>query len=75
MTTTTKGFKSRPLVRAFVATWWDEAADTYSVGTVEARTLEEAADHAFEHGQGLGLLLFRCVDPQNGDRLQLQEDG
>jgi hypothetical protein len=73
MKTTTKGFHRQPAIRPFVATWWNEVADTYSVGTVEARTLEAAAGYAAEYGQGLGLLLCRCVDPQNGTCLTMQE--
>jgi hypothetical protein len=68
---TSKGFK--PSLKVFVATWQNEADETYSVGTVEGRTLDDAAEAAFNHGQDNGLLLIRCVDPRTGNRLQLQE--
>jgi hypothetical protein len=60
-------------MQVFVATWQNEADESFSVGTVEGRTLEAAAEAAFEHGQAHGLLLIRCVDPRTGNRLQLQE--
>ena len=76
MTTKTKGFKAQPAIRPFVATWQNELSGSFTVGTSEARTLEDAADHAFNYGQEQepALLLIRIVDPQIGDRLQLQED-
>lgn len=68
---TANGFK--PSNHVFIATWQNEADETYTVGTVEGRTLDDAAETAFNHGQAKGLLLIRCVDPRTGDRLQLQE--